>query len=84
MKPRIVRDGEQIRFTPQGVVLAAEYSRPATVNCEGCGRCERLRLIADEPVSFDECNAILTEHLESAGWNCEDGDVCPGCEGTFE
>lgn len=79
MEPKIVEDGDHIRYTPRGIVLVGEFGRAVSAKCKECSINEPLRLVADEPLGDDECDRVLTSYLEGQGWDCEDGDVCPEC-----
>jgi hypothetical protein len=85
MKPKIVAEGQHIRYTPQGIVLAGEFSRAIVASCLECSHQNPLRLVADEPLDDNECDRILTEYLDGLGWDCEqEGDVCPDCAAHAE
>lgn len=80
IQPTIVPDGDHFRYTPRGVVMVGEFSRAAVPSCDRCTVELPVRLVADEPISDQECDALLTAYLEGAGWVCSAaGDLCPNC-----
>lgn len=79
MEPRVVPDGHHLRYTSDGFVMLGKMSRLVTARCAECSHDVPLRLCADEPISQEECDDVLTSYLESEGWDCHDDDVCPTC-----
>lgn len=83
MQPKIVAEGQHHRYTEQGAVPVGKFNRPISATCLECSRQDPLRVVSDEPISEQECDAVLTEYLEELGWDCdEEGDVCPACAET--
>lgn len=79
-EPRIVPEGEHFQYTATGGVMAGEFSRPVVTRCDRCSIELHLRLVANEPITDQECDQLLTEHLKSVGWSCSRAsDVCPNC-----
>lgn len=82
-EPRIVPEGAHFQYTANGGVMAGEFSRPVVTRCDGCPAELSLRIVANEPISDEECDRLLTEHLQGAGWSCSHGsDVCPNCRSS--
>lgn len=80
----IVPEGEQIRYTSEGIVLVGEFSRAVTISCGDCGGSDLpLRLCSDEMITTEACDKAMDDYLASLGWtpDAEDWDVCPQCTG---
>ena len=69
-------------YVPVGgnvLMLRGEFSRQVPVTCVDCGHSERFKLIADEILTDDQCDELLSTHLREHGWHVDDDDQCPGC-----
>ena len=74
--PRVVpAELPSYEVTATGILLLAEYGRRITVGCDRCGTELPLRLLSDEILPEDRCNALLTDYLTDLGWT---GDGSPG------
>jgi hypothetical protein len=80
--PRVI-PGELPAYEAVGnntLMLLSEFSRPITVTCGQCPTEVSLKLLADELLSEEQCDEVLSGYLADIGWRPGPPDYCPTCK----